>query len=294
MRSERPALRTVRAAWCGVLIAAAPACTFGAERDASGFSVDDIANLSVDTMPVAAAISPIRAGELRELALPLGSHRGLADRSAILIAELETRASRLDTLYRFGALVTKNGVLPPVITEARDAIEATTDQVRRADAMYKIIVPARFVTLPPTWRDYLFIGLRIKPQADALPFSGMLPKTTAERAFWKDQVMLGYAQGQALADQILETNLARLNRDYTGMLRYSELLNKGMVSEPEVAVAPRVVSGDRNHIDVGDTLYRVTDRGGFVTDPSKWQAVIAPPSAPQAASSGAAAKGGAR
>ncbi len=39
--------------------------------------------------------------------------------------------------------------------------------------------------------------------------------------------MLGYAQGQKLADQILETNRARLDRDYMGMLRYSELLNKG-------------------------------------------------------------------
>jgi defect-in-organelle-trafficking protein DotC len=257
--------------------------------DTSAMSVNDIANLSVDTVPAAAAITPIRANELQEAALPLGSHKGLADRSAQLLAELEARAGRLDTMYRFGALVTRNGMLPPVITEARDAVEATTDQIRTADSMYRIVVPSRFVTVPPSWRDYLFIGLRIKAQTDQLPFSAVLPKTSAEREYWKEQVMLGYTQGEALADQILQTNLARLNRDYTGMLRYSELLNKGMVSEPSVAVAPRVVSGDRNHIDVGDTLYRVTDHGGFVTDPNQWQATVAPadgaaqPAAPPAA-----------
>lgn len=239
-------------------------------------SVNDIANLSVDTVPAAAAITPIRANELQEAALPLGSHKGLADRSMKLLAEIEARGGRLDTMYRFGALVTRNGMLPPVITEARDAVEATSDQIRTADATYRIVVPSRFVTVAPTWRDYLFIGLRIKAQTDQLPFSAVLPKTAAECEYWKEQVMLGYAQGEALADQILQTNLARLNRDYTGMLRYSELLNKGMVSEPSVAIAPRVVSGDRTRINVGDTLYRVTDHGGFVTDPNQWQVTIAP------------------
>lgn len=288
MRPEQRALLIACAAMsCCLALAPAHAAAPDNPPNTSTMSVDDIANLSVDTVPAAAAITPIRANELCETALPLGSHKGLADRSAALIAELEARATRLDTLYRFGALIAKNGVLPPVITEARDAIEATTDQIRRADAMYKIVVPARFVTLPPSWRDYLFVGLRIKAQTDALPFSAMLPKTSAERAYWKEQVELGYAQGKALADQILETNLARLNRDYTGMLRYSELLNRGMVSEPEIAVAPRIVSGDRNHIDVGDTLYRVTDHGGFVTDPAKWQASVTAPASGVQPSGGA-------
>ena len=262
---------------CALCLSLMPAFAAAGAPDTSHMSVEDIAGLSADSVPAAAAITPARANALREIAVALGSHKGLADRSAELIAALEARASRLDTMYRFGALITRRGVLPPVITEARDAIEATSDQIRRADAMYKIAMPARFVAIAPSWRDYLFVGLRIKAQVDTLPFPSMLPKTGAERAYWKEEVELGYTQGRALADQILETNLARLNRDYTGMLRYSELLNRGMVSEPEVAVAPRIVSGDRNHIDVGDTLYRVTDHGGFVTDPAKWQASVTAP-----------------
>ncbi len=53
------------------------------------------------------------------------------------------------------------------------------------------------------------------------------------------------------------------------------------MSEPAVAVAPSIVSGDRSHINVGDTLYRVTDHGGFVTDPKKWQATVAPATVPE-------------
>ncbi|KVO15194.1 type IV secretory system conjugative DNA transfer family protein [Burkholderia ubonensis] len=271
-------MSTCAALWYG--LAAEPAL--------ADMSLDDLANLSVDSLPAAAAIAPARANLLSEVALPLGSHKGLADRSAILVAELEARATRLDTLYRFSALVMKNGMLPPVIVEGRDAVEATTDQVRVANRMYKAVVRARFVTIAPSWRDYLYVGLRIKQSQD-LPFAAVLPKTAAERAYWKEQIMLGYAQGQKLADQILETNRARLDRDYMGMLRYSELLNKGMFDAPTVAVAPSIVSGDRNHINVGDTLYRVTDHGGFVTDPSKWQATITP-----GTSNAAAAKGGAK
>jgi defect-in-organelle-trafficking protein DotC len=239
---------------------------------AADMTLDDIANLSADSVQKP-AITPARASILKEAAMALGSRKGSADRSAGLVTELEARSDRLDKLYRFGALVTKSGVLPPVITEARDAVEATSDQLRVADRMYRIVARSRLITTPPSWRDYLFIGLRLT-QGNEMPAAAVLPKNDAERAYWKEQVLLGYEYGKKLADEILSSNRARLDRDYMGMLRYSELLNKGMVSEPMVAVAPAVVSGDRNQINVGDTLYRVTDHGGFVTDAKKWQPTI--------------------
>lgn len=242
---------------------------------AADLSLDELANLNADSAPVAISLPTARAALLSEAAIPLGSHKGLADRSVVLIDQLEGRALKLDALYRFPALVTKTGMLPPVISEARDALVASDDQIRVADRIYKIMSPARFITIPPTWRDYLFTGLRIKA-AQQIPYPSVLPKNAAESAFWKDQVMKGYAQGVALADEILRANMSRLDRDYLGMLRYSELLNKGMVTEPSVAVAPTVVSGDRNQLNVGDTLYRVTDHGGFVVDAKKWQPIVEP------------------
>lgn len=256
-----------------VSVAVAVACSLSAIPAWAGdMSLDDIANLSADSVQKP-AITPARASILKEAAMALGSRKGTADRSAVLVSELEARGDRLDKLYRFGALVTKSGVLPPVITEARDAVESTSDQLRVANRMYRIVARSRLITTPPSWRDYLFVGLRLT-QGNETPAAAVLPKNDAERAYWKEQVMLGYEYGKKLADEILASNRARLDRDYMGMLRYSELLNKGMVSEPMVAVAPAVVSGDRNQINVGDTLYRVTDHGGFVTDAKKWQPVV--------------------
>lgn len=284
MRAERGPIRAsvmratacVGGAWIGlaVCVVSVPVCAQTA--DTSTMSLQDVENLTANSAPAESMISPMREQVLRETALPLGSHKGLADRSKIIIKELDARATRLDTMYRFGALVTKKGVLPPVIVEADDAIEGTTDQLRRADAMYRVVVQPRLVTVPPSWRDYLYIGLRLKAQADAIPFSSILPKTPAEETYWKEQVQLGYKQGEELADQILNTNLARLNRDYTGMLRYSELLNRCMFEEPKVAVSQQVVSGDPQRINIGDTLIRVTNHGGLVTDPSKWCVIVAP------------------
>jgi len=254
-------------------VALAVACSLSTIPAWAGdMSLDDIANLSADSVQKP-AITPARASILKEAAMALGSRKGTADRSAVLVSELEARGDRLDKIYRFGALVTKSGVLPPVITEARDAVEATSDQLRVADRMYRIVARSRLITTPPSWRDYLFVGLRLT-QGNEMPAAAVLPKNDAERAYWKEEVLLGYEYGKKLADEILNSNRARLDRDYMGMLRYSELLNKGMVSEPMVAVAPAVVSGDRNQINVGDTLYRVTDHGGFVTDAKKWQPTI--------------------
>ncbi|BDB30759.1 type IV secretion system protein DotC [Cupriavidus sp. TA19] len=259
------------------LLPLAAALVFASEAAIAQMSLDQISSLSADTVPADVEVTPVRAAILREAARSMGSQAGLADRCAVLVADLEKRAYVLDRQYRFSAYVTKNGLLPPVITEARDAVQSSDEQVRVADRIYKIVVKAKPVTTPPSWRDYLFVGLRLTKDVP-MPVSSALPKTPAEKAFWKKNVADGWAHGQKLADEILERNLARLDRDFIGIMRYSYLLNNGMVSEPTVAVAPRVVSGDRNELRLGDTLMRVTDTGGFITDPKKWQPTVLPAS----------------
>lgn len=237
-------------------------------------TLEELGNMTANSAAPEVVISPVRAMKLREAALEIGSKAGSSARAEKIVQELEGRAYKLDQIYRFGALVTKNGILPPVITEARDAIQSTDDQVRVADRVYKIVSRARFAkNNPPSWRQYLFVGLIVN-QKIPKPSNSVLPKTPEETAYWKEQLKEGWAAGEKYADEILERNMARLDRDYMGILRYSELLNKGMVSEPTVAVAATIVTGGKEEIAVGDTLYRVTDTGGFVTDSKKWQATV--------------------
>jgi len=256
------------------VVAVCISAAFAAVAKADPMTLEQLTKATTAAAEVESAISPVRAQKLSEVALEIGSKAGSAARAEKIVQELEGRAAKLDQLYRFGSLITKNGVLPPVITEARDAIQATDDQVRVADRIYKIVVRARFArTTPPTWRQYLFVGL-LPNQKIPTPPPSTQPKTPEEIAYWKEQLKVGWGAGEKLADEILERNMARLDRDYLGILRYSELLNKGMVSEPTVSVAATVVSGNKEEMAVGDTLYRVTDAGGLVTDANKWQPVV--------------------
>jgi defect in organelle trafficking protein DotC len=113
-------------------------------------SLDALTQLSAPSSGLAPELSSARARLLSETAQRLGSHFGLAERSAPLIAALEARADKLDTLYRFSALMSRRGVLPPMITEARDAVQVTDDQLRTADRVYRMVAHARFVSTPPS------------------------------------------------------------------------------------------------------------------------------------------------
>ena len=59
-------------------------------------------------------------------------------------------------------------VVPPVIEESRLSFNiANNNEIRLADKEIKIIKQARFVTTPPTWRDYIFISYQ-KPKVPSL------------------------------------------------------------------------------------------------------------------------------
>lgn len=242
----------------------------------AGPSLQELGELTAPEGAQSADISAVRAATISGAAMDLGTKAGVAARTEQILAMMDKRASALDKIYRFSAWVRANGILPPVITEARDAVVATNNQIRVQDRIYKIVAPAKLVhAVAPTWRDYLLTGLTVK--VPTLPTtSAAYPKNSQEREYWKRELKKGWDYGQKLADEILERNWARLDRDYTGILLYVQLLQEGKVEEPKVAVAPQTVSGNREQLIVGDTLYRITDTGGFVTDPKKWNPTVLP------------------
>lgn len=218
-------------------------------------------------------VSAFRQDALREAALSLGSRGGLAFQGKVIRDDLESRASRLDTLYQFSTLLTPQGVMPPVIVEASNAMTVQPDVMRIADRIYRIEAKARFVSGPPTWRDYLYLGLPSDSKS-ALPHPSLLPKTPEEQALWRQWVTEGWNDGVAQANAINEMNLARLERDYQGMLRYTLLLAKGLVAEPTVGSDVAIVTGNANEMALGDTVHRVTAPAKLVTDPAQWRPVV--------------------
>jgi defect in organelle trafficking protein DotC len=225
-------------------------------------------------------ISALRAKMLSEAGRTVGFRGGLAARAGVLIDELALRRKALDAMFQFHTLIGRNGAVPPVIVEARDLSAFSDDQIRTASRVYKIQREEHFVSVPPTWRDYLFVGLLLNGGVD-LPAPEARPKGDDELAIWREAVKAGWSDGEAQAIAILQANFDRLVRDYTGMIRYSVLLQQGMITRTQVAESRQTVTGNTKELKLGDSLRRLTKKAEFETDANKWRPTVTRGIAPQ-------------
>ncbi|OWY40386.1 hypothetical protein CEK28_03780 [Xenophilus sp. AP218F] len=219
-------------------------------------------------------ISSLRLQMLTDAGRTVGFRGGLLARTKQLRESLQARGQQLDTLYNFTPLMSAQGSLPPVIVRSQDIASISSDQIRTADRSYSIEREERFVSVPPTWRDYLYIGLN-GTQAVDLPQHEVRPKNDEEAAVWQEAVKAGWSDGQRQAEAILQANFNRLTRDYGGMVLYAQLRQKGMVSQTKVAESQQTVTGDGQRILVGETSRRIAGRAQFDTNPDNWRPVSA-------------------
>lgn len=202
-----------------------------------------------------AAIGALRAQALRETALSLGARGGLAERALTINATFNNYEPILDRVFRFYGIMLDDNVLPPVLSEARNTLNLTgTDSIRIADRNYKILSQARFVTAPPTWRDYLWM-IYDTPE---LPDRSLLPRNKPERIMWEQDIEEGWRAGLQQAELIFIENINRLVRDYNGMILYRKLLAQNMVSLPFVASMDMGVTGGGDDMTINDRLLRIT------------------------------------
>jgi defect-in-organelle-trafficking protein DotC len=216
-------------------------------------------------------ISQIRIKALEDTALGLGAQGGLAATSLKINDHLEQEKWSLETIYNFNGMLLNHGVLPPVLVESDDSLNlASPDAIRIADKTYKIVAQARFVTTPPNWRDYLWMPFK-KPE---LPHKVLLPRTAEERQIWKKSIRLGWEKGIEQAYSIFEQNLARLKRDYQGMVLYRKLLEEKMVSPPYVSKTELGVTGNGTDMRINDQVLRITELPRLQTDSNNWKAIV--------------------
>lgn len=221
-------------------------------------------------------IEPLRRTMLHDAAYLIGFRGGWQNKSVALEALLEERSDVLDTFFQFATLINADGVLPPVITEAQDASAISDDQIRTAGRIYTIVRDERFVSVPPTWRDYLYAGFATKEHA-AIEKSGLYPEEEAEKALWNESVRTGWEEGQKEALHILDQNFNRVVRDYVGMLNYQTLIQKNMVEAPVVDTAYETLDADPDNkkIKVDNTLKVITQGVSFNHETGKWLPTIA-------------------
>lgn len=204
------------------------------------------------------AFSGLRADAIRQEALSVGAQHGLKWRYERINALLEHPeiASALDRIYNFQALQTHWQVLPPVISEGREAFNKAEDgqSARMAMRTWEILQPARIVSAPPNWRSYLVFTM----SDPRLPSFALMPASDSDERIWRSGLCEGWRMGARQADRIFQDNLNRLVRDYTGMLRFRVLAAQGIVTMPvlEEGRLGITVNGERMHVD--DRVYQIT------------------------------------
>ncbi|MEQ1968069.1 type IV secretory system conjugative DNA transfer family protein [Xenorhabdus nematophila] len=217
----------------------------------------------------------IRIDILRDLGETLGFRAGMANRSASLITSFSKWEKELDRIYNFSPLITSDSTLPPVVVEAQNLASISRNQFRFSNKVYNILKDAEFVSTPPTWRSYLYTGLRMDADAD-FPSEDALPRNNVEKKAWKESVEKGWSAGFLQADQIVKSNFNRLTRDFTGMLLYNTLLAQNIVTKTEVATSSNTVSPESNkrRLILGERYQRIIKSAEFKKDDSKWKPVL--------------------
>lgn len=218
-------------------------------------------------------INDIRYTALKETALSLGARAGLSWRSHQVDEILDSDSAILDDAYSFYGLMLPDNILPPVLQEARNILNlADPDTIRLASQIFKIKSQARFVTAPPTWRDYLWMTY---PEPER-PDNSLLPKNPAEQYVWNRYVAEGWDSGLRQGNEIFTANLARLNSDYKGMILYRQLYEQNMVSAPFVAQANLGITGNGSQMSINDQVLRITALPQLNLAGNTWKPVLIP------------------
>lgn len=216
----------------------------------------------------------LRVPALRDAALAYGAQGGLAWESRSINQMLQTQASEISRVYDFQRVMIKAPdnvmILPPVISEMNETWETSEAgrTLRVADTYYEIIEQARFAPNAPLWQAYLIRTY----ETPAPPPNILLPEDRGERDSWKASVAEGWEMGRKQAQDIFQADLERLQRDFTGMVRYKALLEEGKVSAPVVSDARMGTTGTGQDMRVNDRAIRITqDPSLTVTAPGQWQ-----------------------
>ncbi len=228
----------------------------------------DILSGGIASSAIEDSIPQLKRQALEEVATALGASAGLSNRMKERRMEIEANSASLDSVFDFKKLTIDNGVLAPVLAEGiSNYAQDSDDEIRVSDKIYKIEKPARFVSVYPTWRDYLVFSF---PSYEK-PNTAYLPVTDAEKKVWDAAVKKGWAKGRRQADSIVEASYNRLDRDYNGMILYKLLLAEGLVTPTVIAKQNLGVTGGGREMAVNDQVFRITDHSALNPNSKDWK-----------------------
>lgn len=234
-------------------------------------NLNQLQNLHAKAIPAKKEMNKVHSQALQDIAMSVGAQAGLAWQSKDINRILTKNSSSLDRIFNFNLMLLNHNVVPPVLVQGNSSLNLADPQTLRIDdRVYQIVSQAHFTTAPPQWRNYLWMDYK----APEMPLPAFLPKTSEERIIWRKYATMGWQDGITQANNIFSDNLARLTRDYTGMVLYRSLLLKGMVSKPFVAHTNLGITGDSSDLHINDQIYRITSLPKLQPNATRWNPVV--------------------
>ena len=216
-------------------------------------------------------VQTARKQAVYDTALSLGIKAGLQSQLNIINAAIDKNINQLDKIYNFEPYLIYSRVVPPIITEARNLYNQDgEDAVRLSGALYKIERKARIVSVAPNWREYLNFPKNINV-LNASP--AIKPNSSDEAHLWKKALHNGWKDGIDQANIMLKLAFDRLNRDFTGILRFHRFAEEGKVTLPVLAASKMDMTKNASSLVLNEELLRLTVQSDF-SEQEAWKAKI--------------------
>ncbi len=210
----------------------------------------------------------LREAAQKKAALSWGAQTGYAKKTELRNRWLIAHAQDLDRIFTFRPFLAENEhVLLPSVDSGRRAFKLETATTSAGTLVsYRIREPARLVSIPPTFRDYLVLSPGVPKKVDAL----LLPRNAKEKKRWKEWTDRGWKAGEKLSERAFRIGTRRLVRAIEGRIRFYELSLAGQIDRPDWASSPATALRTGEVLEIGDTVLRITRPARF-TEPSKWK-----------------------
>lgn len=160
-------------------------------------------------------------------------------------------------------------LLPAAVTQINDKVDLSSslEMLRTTKETYVVQRPARLVTRPPTWRQYLFTQRSARV---GRPAERLLPRNREEEAIWKAAIDEGWESGESQAVREMNGRMRVMHDDFTGTVRFLRLVQQGMAELPTVATTGRGIGGNQRELIMDERVYRITSGGRLVPDTDAW------------------------
>ncbi|MFW5721615.1 MAG: type IV secretory system conjugative DNA transfer family protein [Bacteroidota bacterium] len=210
----------------------------------------------------------LRPKSIIQAAQTIGFQKGVEWRYNQIIKNVEKNESDINRIFDFGQLTMDNGrLLPPVIVEGNKGVNIESrDTSTEVEVSYRILKDARIISVPPTWRDYLYYEYK----ASEVINPAVLPKNDEEQEIWEKHVASYFQRGIEHADRIFQRNLNKMTRDFKGILSFKILAEQNMVSLPILSEGKVGVVVEDKTLDVDQRVFRITKDGTFNNKVDTW------------------------